>query len=75
MTQSNFKTPGKRSIDDTAHGAELFLNYLYSKGIFKPALDTQDKNESVLIKTLRSWLVQHRGLPPSTVYKYCRDAN
>ncbi len=67
--------PNKRTIEDIGHGAKQFLAYLYDTNCFNPPLKPQLAVEPELIKTFRFWLIQHRGLSPSTVYKYCRDAN
>jgi site-specific recombinase XerC len=75
LAQTDFKTPSKRTIDDISHGAKLFITYLYSISILKPPPDTQHEDQPALINAFRSWLIQHRGLSPSTVYKYCRDAS
>ncbi len=75
LAQADCKSPHKRTIKDVQHGAKLFLTYLYDTKAFNPPLNPQHEDEPELIKAFRSWLIQHRGLSPSTVYKYCRDAN
>lgn len=75
LAAPNGKPPGMRTIKDIGRGARYFLTYLYHAGYFNQSLNLQSKNEPELIKYFEVWLIQHRGLSQSTVYKYCRDAN
>jgi hypothetical protein len=75
LATSNGTPPNKRTIEDIGHGAKQFLTYLYNTNCFNPPPKPQLAAEPELIKTFRFWLIQHRGLSRSTMYKYCRDAN
>jgi site-specific recombinase XerD len=54
----------------TAVGAERFLKHLRTVGVVAPRPDAQDPVEE-LVTRFTSWLVQHRGVSPSTVTGYC----
>ena len=59
---------------DVMRGAEWFFEYLQTRGFEKLSLNNKHDNDPEIVKSYRIWLIRHKGVSPSTEYKYCRGA-